>query len=256
MRFIILSCREICLFTFLIFLSLDTAGQENPNNFVYEIKDTVKAGVLLQEGRELAREQKFDEALVKLNEAKDIYQQTIGVNSFLYLKSIFHIGSIYFLTSKLDIANKMLDPFILDPHQLSKDEIFGYYEMQGHVHFYKRDYKKAIESFQKSLEVRLIYKDSNDVSVSDNYAWIGSSYYRQSEFNTALDYFKKALKIKEYIHGEESLLLVELIQRIGIVYLSTGQYDDAIAYLNKTLELRIVQYGKNHLVETVILYHW
>jgi Ca-activated chloride channel family protein len=59
----------------------------------------------------------------------------------------------------------------------------------GDVHYKKKNYEEAINSFEKSL-------NTNDVSLQEQaYYNLGNSYYKNNKYQEAIDYYKKALEL-------------------------------------------------------------
>ena len=91
----------------------------------------------------------------------------------------------------------------------------------GNIELESDNYKKAIEYYQKALEV-----DSN---YFDAYFNIGLSFYYMQELDKAIEFSNKAITIQDTI-ADTYLVL-------GRIYVEKGQFEEAMQYIEKAAQL-------------------
>ena len=94
-------------------------------------------------------------------------------------------------------------------------------EARGQVHELKGEYKQAIEAYEKSLEYRPTYPDTNVL--------IGRSYRKLKEFKKAEEYLQKNLKTSPFDP--------ELHYELSLVYIDTKDKKKALEHLNIALNV-------------------
>ncbi|MGB3947879.1 MAG: tetratricopeptide repeat protein, partial [Bacteroidia bacterium] len=103
----------------------------------------------------------------------------------------------------------------------------------GTYFYLKSDYSKAMELYNKVLNLSNAIKDESEKSkVLSN---IGLVYFEQEEFAIALDYYLKALNIQERINNKN--LIASTLNRIGIIYKIQGEQEKALEYFNLSIDV-------------------
>jgi protein O-mannosyl-transferase len=91
----------------------------------------------------------------------------------------------------------------------------------GDVYARQKDYAKAIEEFQKAIEINPNYADA--------YHNLGNTYQTVGENEKALENFQKAIEINPQ--------LWQSYQNMAAIYFNSGQYDLALENIKKALEV-------------------
>ena len=163
----------------------------------------------------------YNEALVDslLVKAMFLESQKLYKLANQYYKNIYHITenpiilhkiiNNYYLANKFDTALSFANQGI---KQFPNDKKF--YEQLATIYFAKKEYKKAINSIQKALE---IFPEAKD------YEFLGSLYLAQKRYQLALKYYKSAYALQP---TEKN---VNTIAYIMFFYLERQK--EAIAYL-------------------------
>ncbi|ETO22057.1 hypothetical protein RFI_15146 [Reticulomyxa filosa] len=148
-------------------------------------------------------------------------------------------------------------------HDLHIDVAYSYFQL-GKAHEYKGEYDKAIEYYEKDLEISLgeydkaieyhetslkiklnkFVHDNYEVSVSYNN--LGCVYDNKGEYDKAIEYHEKSLKIRLDILGPEHLAVATSYNNLGLAYNSKGEYDKAIEYHEKDLKISLNKLGSDH----------
>ena len=109
---------------------------------------------------------------------------------------------------------------IIELERSPHDKAFAYYN-RGLAYYYKGDFDRAIEDFNKALEL-----DPNYIGAHYNR---GLAYYYKGDFDRAIEDFNKALELDPNYIGT--------YYNRGLAYYYKGDFDRAIEDFNKALEL-------------------
>lgn len=148
------------------------------------------------------------------------------------LSALNTIGNIYY--KKSATWNKALDYFFralpLCEAIGNKDALGIISENIGEIYFDKKDNKKAVEYFERSIKALGVTANSPFA-----YNGIGKVYLQEGNFDQALNYHNKALAISEKLDGK--LHMVRSIQGIANVYLKKKDYRSALANFNRAARI-------------------
>jgi len=163
---------------------------------------------------------------------------TIKTESYIrlgksFLKSNPDSAFVYF-TKAVKLADKLID----EDADIDKNrQLIGLKEtaiyMQGLVVYYQYDYDRAINLWNKSLELSLKIEDT--ASLIRNYYAIGLIYYSNEDYKKAIDYLQKAINLYEEQDGDTQL--VYLYEYLGNLYAYAGKNSKAKRYFKKALKL-------------------
>ena len=76
------------------------------------------------------------------------------------------------------------------------------YNNIGNVYYKQGDYAKAIEYYNKDLEISKKVLGENHPDVAITYNSLGNAYYSQSDYAIALEYYQNCYKIRKSTLGE------------------------------------------------------
>jgi len=148
------------------------------------------------------------------------------------------------------------------------------YNNSGYIHQNKGNYKKALEFYNRSLELERKTNDKRNISMTYNN--IAGIYIEQNEYKNAIDFFTKSLEMRVAINDKEGIgqslanlgstfghlgdtakahqyyteslkisLEVNNLSRIAFIYnnlgklfQASGKYEEAIGYLKKSLAIQ------------------
>ena len=103
--------------------------------------------------------------------------------------------------------------------------------IQGYSFYFKGDYVKALENFNKSLILKEDIKDKEGIAVA--HIGIGNVCYIQGDFTMALNHYTKAVNIHRELKDYENMAMVYV--NIGAVNHQADDYYSALVYYNKAL---------------------
>lgn len=121
------------------------------------------------------------------------------------------------------------DLILLDPNNI--DFLFE----AGNIalgHSYLFDYNKALQYFDKALNISLKYGEKNEMVVN-SYNHIGDVYAQKGEYDKALTYFNKALDLGCILKNNK--IISNSHYKIGRLHSSEEHYEEAILEYKKSL---------------------
>jgi len=107
-------------------------------------------------------------------------------------------------------------------------------------------FDKALDYYQKCLEIRLKTVDRKHDIIAGTYNNIGLLWQSKSEYDKALEYFEKSLAIKLNNFGGKHHSLASAYNNIGRLWQSKSEYDKALEYFEKSLAIILINVGDEH----------
>ena len=112
-----------------------------------------------------------------------------------------------------------------------------YLYFEGEIYFQYRDYQKAIESLESSLDIM-----EGELKLGTNlarcYNTLGNCYYGLGRPEKALEFYNKALKMREELSGcDYHYDMAVYRNQIGSVYEDKGEFKEAVECYKDALEL-------------------
>lgn len=120
------------------------------------------------------------------------------------------------------------------------------YNIIGSVYWNLGEYDKALEYYNKDLEIQKEVFGEKHNDTAGSYTGIGLVYKDLGDYDEALKLYNKALEINKVVLGENHPDTAASYNNIGIVYDELGDYDKALEYYFKGLEIKKNVLGENH----------
>ena len=112
-----------------------------------------------------------------------------------------------------------------------------YLYFEGEIYFQYRDYHKAIEHLESSLDI-MESELKFDTIVARCYNTLGNCYYGLGRLEKALEFYNKALKMREELSGSDYHYDMPVYKnQIGTVHEDKGEYEEAVKCYKDALEL-------------------
>lgn len=135
-----------------------------------------------------------------------------------------YVQALRYLDKAMDVAKAL-------PFEERVERVAGIYNSLGILYTDQKDYSKAEEFFNQSLELAIAVNDR--IKQARMLLNIGVTYQNQGNYKQALKSFRESLTIAEAIRAPETIILVG--EGIGSVYKEQGKYTEALDWLNKSL---------------------
>lgn len=194
--------------------------------------------ILLLKGEILMDQEKFDEALMALDE---ISQATDGITDKdlrLEIKADYRKirGKIFFYSNEWGKAeDEFYDAEKLYSSINSISGLAATYNNLGVLTMHQCQWKETEKYFLKSLELEKQRYNLNGLSVC--YSNLGSLLEDEGFFEKAIEHLNDALKIQKLLG--DSYKITTFYFNIGVIYMHRGKYDEAADAFNNSLNIAI-----------------
>ncbi|MCV9386817.1 ATP-binding protein [Reichenbachiella ulvae] len=165
-------------------------------------------------------------------EAIQIFKELKDTSSLVSSSNI--LAGIYMSTGEIDKAGEIYSE-TLSLAIAGKDSLgmASSYEYKGVTNFFKEDFKKAIQFYEKSL---LINKQlGNSLEAGINNANIGEAYNSLGDFQLALEYFEEAENLMKKHDFKSGLIFVNY--STGVSHCGLKNFSEAFKRYQRSLEL-------------------
>ena len=99
----------------------------------------------------------------------------------------------------------------------------------GHTYFKLKDYDKAEQYYQLSLNIRQDTRGKeHPEEVAETMSQLGNLYSMKKDYKTALQYHQQTLKIREKYYGSNSRQVAVTLGNIAYIYFFEGKLDKAL----------------------------
>jgi len=154
------------------------------------------------------------------------------------------LGRLLIKLAKFDKAEALYE--ILLKQTTDQNEKAHIFHQLGFINDHRGEYSKALEYYEKSLEIRKKTLPANHPDLATSYNNIGLVYRSMGEYSKALEYYEKSLEIRKKTLPANHPDLATSYNNIGLVYRSMGEYSKALEYYEKALEIRKKTLPANH----------
>jgi len=203
--------------------------------------------------------QKFDQAIpefqkcVQINsgdqQAKELLENCQGIVAFSkgeYAAAIDHFQKVLVINPKNGDANRLLAKcqakIYMDQKKYPEAEAAllrvvandsndpDAYQSLGVINFQNKNYKKAVEYWQKAIKIQ---KDTRI------YKYLGFSYYNLGDFNNAIDNYTKSIKLEtaKDPKDQDTKSLDETYYDLAIAYNDNALYDKAAEAFGESFKI-------------------
>ncbi|CAF1241071.1 unnamed protein product [Rotaria sordida] len=145
------------------------------------------------------------------------------------------LAKLMFTIRQFDKAQQIYENILEKTSSNDSLQLAFIYHQLGYVNNEKGNLNKALEYFQKSIEIKANYlpEHYNDPQLADTYLNIGSIYHAQDKLDYALFYFQSAL----YTDSNDQTILPSIYNNIGMVLKRQGHFNDALQFFQKSLQI-------------------
>jgi tetratricopeptide (TPR) repeat protein len=200
----------------LIKLTQDPQKKSDAEGRINNMQQTM-ANVYYNQGIDLSKSSKFDEAIVMFNRSLDLKKDP----------KVFLTKGVTF--SKMQ---KLPEAIVEVKSAIALDSTYdlGYYTLGG-MYFTAKDYKNALSNYLKAQEITKIeaLKNNSKESLKAVYFQLGTNSYSEKKWDAAIEYLNKSNEQVEY---DQAYLW------LGKTYTEKKKYDLAIQSFDKALSIK------------------
>ncbi|KYK31253.1 MAG: hypothetical protein AYK23_04070 [Candidatus Proteinoplasmatales archaeon SG8-5] len=197
-------------------------------------KSVEAARLLIGEGYTYYYTGKYDKAMSLFLKALVVFKAA-GAGETDEGKVLRAIGNIHYLKNELEKA--------LDHFEKSLEVMRGIDDVQGIAAAYNNigvlhndwgNTDKALEFYQKSLDT--VYPTGAKTFIAQAYNNMGIVYNTTGELDKALEFMEKGLEMEQ--KAGDARGIAESLNNMGVVYVDLGDRDRAFEYYQKSMEIR------------------
>jgi tetratricopeptide (TPR) repeat protein len=160
------------------------------------------------------------------------------VKDYEQLSEVYNLtGMCYGLTNNLDSAIVMFKKALVQVKEINDSSSIGlgYFNI-GLAHYFKGEYKFAIDNYIESLRIRECLNDTTAIVTS--LTTVGEVFRIRKDYENALKYYKKAQFLKDGIKSHE--VLAYIYSELALLHKLEKKYDEALVYIDTAM-----MYSKN-----------
>ncbi len=101
------------------------------------------------------------------------------------------------------------------------------------------DHQKAMEYFDKSLNLVLKHSGYEYADLANQYKKLAFIYFSKKEYNQSLRLYQKALTLQLQVFNENHLQIAKSFNSIALVYWNMGNTQKATEFYNKSLSIKL-----------------
>lgn len=153
---------------------------------------------------------------------------------------ISSLGWLLYNQGEYEKATNYFQQLLLEP--MTDDFDRGQcYRGLGAIQIALQNYDKALENFQKELD--LLSEENDEENIAETYAKIGEVYFFKKDYDSALLYAQRALNIFLRLNSPE---LSDVHRTIAHIYHAKQQFNIELEYYQKALEVDCQHLPANH----------
>ena len=175
-----------------------------------------------QENNDTKRYKEFGEKIVKL-------ARTIKDKNY-EMKGLYQIAKFHFRNQNTEDCKKYLELIVLDKQMPHNDQYVLAVRNLGHCNWKSGDLNKAIELFEKTIELNKHMKKFEEIP--QDLINIGALYQQKDEYETSIEYASRALEI--FTKNKNNKGIGFAIGNLGVNYFKLGDYQKSLEYLHKS----------------------
>jgi len=209
--------------------------------------DTTVAGRYFTQAEQLAKQAKFDSAIVYFNKAAVLYEAE--KNWERYVRCYNKMGEQCWRKGALARALEFLDHALqTGSNKLGGDhpEIAYNHYTRTIVYNFKGELDKAIELGHQALRIRVVALGEQHLDVASSYNSLGLFYRKKGVYDQALPLLEKALAIRLKILEPHHPEVAGSYNNLGNFVSDKGDYEQALVYYEKALPILIANLGEKN----------
>ncbi|MCK5078622.1 MAG: tetratricopeptide repeat protein, partial [Bacteroidales bacterium] len=188
---------------------------------------------------------RYNDALRVYSEAESIVKNEFGPSSPELARLYMNIGIIYNQKQDYELALQYLNfaESLFRVSNIQTEEASIVYNNIGNSYFGMRDWRKALQSYQKGIQVK---KALNFGGLHIAYANCASTYENLGKLDSARMYYDYSIQSKIERWGPENIRLISTYNNYGVLLQKMRKNELALQYLEEALELATEYYQEKH----------
>jgi tetratricopeptide (TPR) repeat protein len=202
---------------------------------------------LILESSYLRKDAHLEEAILVLEEARNIITQKIGNECLEYGEILYILGQIHSemgefkkAEEELEEAQKIILNLVGAEHFLNADILNAI----GVLNYKLGESKQASLYIHESLSLRKKIFGEQHKKYASSLNNLGVLFSENKQYDSTLFYYSRALAIFKLNHSND-IIISNTISNLGLTYLKTRLFDSAFYFLNEAYKIRSEIYKDN-----------
>jgi len=190
-----------------------------------------------------------DSAITLYKKADSLHRAIGTTNSEAYRINMHNLAYVYNTNKDFEKALSILNNTSYAAEPQTKDEFHNksyYYNSKAIAFAGLGNYEKAIQFYEKSLELREQIYSADNPELALAYQNIAVVYLRQNLYRRAYDLFKKAYHIRKKTIGPDHQLVGSTLSGLAVAANEIGKPVESEQYHKKCIQILKKQHGTNH----------
>lgn len=196
--------------------------------------------VLFESGSQFHFDGKYDSAIHLFERAKAVF--LVEGNQGRVIEVAYALGESMTNAGQCDNAQETIEDALVQAGKLWGDASVvvadGYYYLSRAQGGCARQFEKALETLDRSTEIRLAYFGEESNEVSFNYTMKGYYSSALGNYDSALFYLQRALQIRENLGIPDSVEFSHTLSLLSTAYDRKGEVRQALTLAQQSLEIR------------------
>ena len=129
---------------------------------------------------------------------------------------------------------------------LHQEALAKTYADHADIQYTMQNYSQAVQSAQRSLNIRLELFGEEHASTADSYHLLGVAQHEQGDFSSALQSAQRALDIRLKLFGEEHPSTADSYHLPGVTQHEPGDFSSARQSARRALDIKLKVFGEEH----------
>ncbi len=200
-------------------------------------KDSL-ANTYLVEGEQKMFYGKYHKSILSLEKALTLYKKS--KNQVKIVETYNALSKAYWSSRRMDkalfYAQEALSYSRSKDIDNKKEEAKALHNF-GLIYSEMRQLKKALENYEKALQIRLQFCKNDSINLAASYFRIGVALHRKRDLEKAMNHFQEAKKINPNTTPESKVLEADVSEAMGYIHYDRAKYDEALSLFEKTLSI-------------------
>ena len=189
----------------------------------------------------------YDSATIYVNLALDFIHETNIQEHDIYSELFYIRGNIFTRTGEIDSAEYFLNKSLSYCNRYKNDSLLAQViKSLGNIDYARGNYLKALDLYQKSLEIETSRSNFSNKLMASLYQNMGIVYSILGNHDSAKIYFKKSIILKENLLAADDPQLANGFLNYGRFLQTIGDQYEGLEYLDKAENIYLTRYGNDY----------
>lgn len=230
---------------FWVFLVSVLQGQVSEKDYSSDTEILIDS--LINETRDFVSQQRFEDAVVRINEAKNI---AIKYDSILYAKCLYNYGRVYLYATRYNESIPYFKKAMgVQERNLGNENMDYAYSITGLGNALRElgKFEQVYTLYEKSKDIRKKLLGENHSSYANAVNNLAILYLDLDEFDKAETLLLESKRIRLETLGDQDPDYAASLYNLGALYIEYGNYRTAESYYRKGIEIEKNTLGESHI---------